>query len=44
VSIANPSQGVNLYSMSSKSSPDLQGDGYVYFQGTDDKLWQCPTK
>ena len=23
---------------------DLEGDGYVYFQGTDNKLWQCPTK
>jgi hypothetical protein len=30
--------------MATASSPDLEGDGYVYFQGTDNKLWQCPTE
>ncbi len=43
VPLDNPTKGTNLYNMQTKSTPDLQGDRYVYFQGTDDKLWQCPT-
>ena len=35
--------GAKVGGYKTKNTPCVPGDGYIYFQGTDDKLWKVPT-